>query len=199
VLPDTKIKLIFDQPPEPRTVEENLTVADSTGIRLSGKGIWPTPTVYVFSLDSILSGKTRYTVNLSGKGIRNLSGYAQMRDSMVTSGFVTLNPDTFGMVSGRVVIDNQTKAAESLILTLWQPKENGLFYQTTAVNSNHFSFERILPGKYFLSGYIDLNRNQVFDLGRVNPYSTMESFAVYPDTIYMRSRWETEGVELKFH
>ena len=196
---DTKIKLIFNQPPEPQTVETNLSVNDSTGIRLTGKGIWSTPAVYVFSLDSILFGKTRYTVNLLGKGMRNLSGYAQMRDSMVTSGFVTMNPDTFGTVSGRVVINNETGTAESLILTLWQPKENGLFYQTAVVDSNHFRFERILPGKYFLSGYIDLNHNQAFDLGLVNPYSPMEPFAVYPETIYVRSRWETEGVELKFH
>ena len=199
VLPDTKIKLVFDQPPEPRTVEENLSVADSTGIRLPGKGIWSTPTVYVFSLDSILFGKTRYTVNLLGKGMRNLSGNAQMRDSMVTSGFITMNPDTFGTVTGRVVINNESGTAGRLILTLWRPIENGLFYQTTTIDSNHFRFERILPEKYFLSGYIDLNHNQAFDLGQVYPYSPMEPFTVYPDTIYVRSRWETEGVELKFH
>ncbi len=196
---DTKIKLVFNQPPKPQAVEANLSVNDSTGVRLKGKGIWTTPAVYVFSLDSILFGKTRYTVNLLGKGIRNLSGYAQMRDSMVTSGFVTVNPDTFGTVSGRVVINKQTKAGENLILTLWQPKESGWFYQTAAVDSNLFRFERILPGKYFLSGYMDLNHNQVFDLGLVNPYSPMEPFAVYPDTIYVRSRWETEEVELIFH
>ncbi len=74
-----------------------------------------------------------------------------------------------------------------------------MFYQTAEVYENHFKFERILPGKYFLSGYMDLNHNQAFDLGLVNPYSPMEPFAVYPDTIYVRSRWETEGIELKFH
>lgn len=199
VPPDTKIKLFFNQPPEPQTVEANFSMNDSTGAKFAGRGIWSTPGVYVFSLDSILSGKTRYTVNLLGKGIRNSSGYAQMKDSMVTSSFITMNPDTFGTVSGRVVINNQTGTAESLILTLWQPKDSGLFYQTAAIDSNHFRFERILPGKYFLSGYNDLNHDRTFDLGRVNPYSPMEPFAVYPDTIYVRSRWETEGVELKFH
>ena len=196
---DTKIKLVFNQPPEPQMVETNLSVTDSNGVRLTGKGIWTNPATFVLSLDSILSGKSRYTVNLLGKGMRNLSGYAQMKDSMVTCSFVTINPDTFGTVSGRMVIINEGGKQESTILTLWQPKENGWFYQTTAFTLNRFRFERILPGKYFLGGYIDLNHNQTFDLGQVNPYSPMEPFAVYPETIYVRSRWETEGVELKFH
>jgi hypothetical protein len=194
-----KIKISFNQPPVPRTVESNFSLVDSSRNRVSGKIDWIAPNTFVFSPDSLLSGKMTYTIDLSGKGIRDLLGTASLPDSIVRSSFITLNPDTLGTVSGKVVITQPSDTSGNLVLLLWQPEGNGSSYQINPSTPDHFLFERILPGKYFLSGYLDLNHNRTFDLGRIDPYAPMEPFAVYPDTVYVRSRWETEGVELKFH
>ncbi len=196
---DTKIKLSFNQPSEPRMVETNFSLADSNGTVIVGKGEWNNPNTFVFSPDSLLSGKMRFTINLLSKGIRNLLGNTSMSDSMVTTSFVTINPDTFGTVSGRVVKSDATNPSGSLILALWEPKENGWSYQISLSAPDNFLFERILPGKYFLSGYMDSKRDRAFNLGQPEPFSPMEPFVVYPDTVYVRSRWETEGIELRFH
>ena len=196
---NAKIKLSFNQPPVPQTVEDNFSLVDSNLNQVPGKVEWISPNTLVFSPDSLLPGKMSYTVNLLGKGIRNLLGTASLQDSLVRSNFVTINPDTFGAVSGKVVINNPPEISGNLILTLWQSVENGLSYQIHPSTPDHFLFERILPGKYFLSGYSDLNRDRTFNLGRIKPYSSREPFAVYSDTVYVRSRWETEGIELKFH
>jgi hypothetical protein len=35
-------------------------------------------------------------------------------------------------------------------------------------------------------------------MGNPEPFSPMEQFKIYADTINVRSRWETEGVEIEF-
>jgi hypothetical protein len=202
---DTKIKLSFDQPPETQTVEANFSLVDSNEIKITGKVEWSSPNAFVFSPDSLLSGKMKYKINLLGKGIFNLLGTFSMRDSIFTSSFVTLDPDTLGSVSGKAEINERIKSAP-VILSLWQVEPTGLSYQMSLSQSESssyklvepFLFERILPGKYLLSGYIDLNRDEDLTLGQPEPFSPMEPFAHSSDTIYVRSRWETEGVELKF-
>jgi hypothetical protein len=203
---DTKIKLYFNLPPKPRSVETNFSLVDSNEIQITGKVEWSSPNTFVFSPDSLLSGKMKYRIKLLGKGIFNLLGTVSMRDSIFTSDFVTLDPDTLGSVSGKVEINEKVKWAP-IILSLWQVEPTGLSYQMTLSRSGSpdseliepFLFERILPGKYLLSGYIDLNRDEDLTLGQPEPFSPMEPFAHSSDTIYVRSRWETEGVELKFH
>ena len=203
---DTKIKLYFDQPPEPQGIEASFSLLDSNEIKIKGKGEWSNSNTFVFSPDSLLSGKMLYKINLSGIEIRNLSGNVYAKDSILVSSFTTLNPDTVGSVSGKVEIDENDKSA-NIILSLWQIEPTGLWYQIRLLQSepsdgeliNTFMFQRILPGKYFLSGYLDLDKDGNLTLGQPETFSPLEPFALHPDTVYVRSRWETEGVELKFH
>ncbi len=195
---DTKIKLTFDHPPEHQNFEAFFSLVDSNEIKITGKGEWRSPTTFVFSPDSLLSGKMRYKIQLLGKEIRDLLGNISMIDSVFFSSFVTQNPDTLGSVSGKVVIEEKEESA-TIILTLWHLKQDKLSYQLTLPQSGPFLFERILPGKYFMGGYLDLDKDGVLSPGQPKPFFPLEPFALYPDTIYVRSRWETEGVELKFH
>ena len=60
-----------------------------------------------------------------------------------------------------------------------------------------FKFE--LPaGKYLLSGFIDRNENDELDHGRLNPFVPAETDAVYTDTVSVRARFETAGIEFLF-
>jgi len=86
-----------------------------------------------------------------------------------------------------------------MALILWQLEQNELSYQLILPQPGPFLFERVLPGKYFMGGFLDFNEDETLSLGQPEPFSPLEPFVVYPDTIYVRSRWRTEGVELKFH
>ena len=195
---DTKIKLIFDQPPEHQNFEAFFSLVDSNQVKVAGKGEWVSANTFVFSPDSLTLGKMRYKIKLLGREVRDLLGNVSKIDSVFFSNFVTQNPDTLGSVSGKVVIEEREESA-TIILTLWHLKQDKLSYQLTLPQSGPFLFERILPGKYFMGGYFDLDKDGVLSPGQPKPFSPMEPFALYPDTIYVRSRWETEGVKLKFH
>jgi len=195
---DTKIKLIFDQPPEHQNFEAFFSLVDSNQVKVAGKGEWMRANTFVFSPDSLTLGKMRYKIKLLGKEIKDLLGNVSKIDSVFFSSFVTQNPDTLGSASGKVVIEEKEESA-TIILTLWHLEQDKLSYQLTLPKPGPFLFERILPGKYFMGGYLDLDKDGVLSPGQPKPFSPMEPFALYPDTIYVRSRWETEGVKLKFH
>ena len=195
---DTKIKLVFDEPLDQRAVEAVFSLVDSNQVKTTGKGEWRSPNTFVFSPDSLLSGKMRYKIKLLGRQIRDLLGNISLIDSVFTSSFVTQNPDTLGSVSGKVETEEKDDSA-TVVLILWHLGQDKLSYQLALPRSGSFLFEIILPGKYFLSGYLDLNEDGNLTLGQPVPFSPLEPFALYPDTICVRSRWETEGVELKFH
>ncbi len=194
---DTKIMLSFDQPPEQQNFEALFSLIDSNEIKITGKGEWTSPNTFVFSPDSLTSGKMRYEIKLLGKEIKDLLGNISMIDSVFSSSFVTVDPDTLGSVSGMVVIEGKKELA-TIILTLWHLEQDKSTYQLILLKSGPFLFERILPGRYFVGGYLDLDGDRNLTLGEPKPFSPLEPFTLYPDTIYVRSRWETEAVEVKF-
>ena len=195
---DTKIKVIFDQPSERQDFEAFFTLMDSNQVEVTGKGEWRSSNTFVFSPDSLLCGKMRYKIKILGKEVKDVFGNISMIDSVFFSNFVTQNPDTLGSVSGKVVIEGKEESA-TMILTLWHLEQDKLSYQISLPRSEPFLFERVLPGKYFLGGHLDLDKDGYLTLGQPVPFSPLDPFTLYPDTVYVRARWETEVVELKFH
>ncbi|MGB7062556.1 MAG: Ig-like domain-containing protein [Candidatus Zixiibacteriota bacterium] len=194
---DTKIKLVFDQPPGQQTAEIAFSLVDSNLIGIVGKGDWLNPTTFVFTPLSPLAGEMRYSIRLKGEKIRDRMGNASVIDSSFAASFVTLDQGILGSVSGEIGTTEKEEST-TVVLTLWHGEEGKPWYEMVLPQPGPFIFERVLPGNYFLTGYLDLNGDRNLSLGRPEPFSVMEPFAVHPDTIYVRSRWETEGVELMF-
>jgi hypothetical protein len=195
---DAKVELLFDEPPEPHSVEAAFSLVDSNGAEVTGKAEWSTPTRFVFSPDSLLSGNMKYQARLLGPRVSDLLGNSSMIDSLYASAFSTADPGNLGSVSGSV----QTMDKEQIkpvTLILWPLEETGLSYQITLSRTDSFTFERILPGKYILGGYMDTDEDGKLSVGQPLPFSPLEPFAMRCDTVQVRARWETEGVDLTFH
>lgn len=200
---DAEIKLAFDEPPDRLSVESSSSLSDSNDILVPGKSRWENPNTFVFSPDTILSGRMKYQVKIHGENIFDLFGNS-LADSVLSFTFTTLAPETLGSVSGLVrktpsePESLKENASETIVVTLAQVNDAKKRYQRTLFQPGLFLFENILPGKYIVGAYIDLNRDGILTMGEPNPFSPCEPFTFFPDTVAVRSRWETEGVELKF-
>jgi hypothetical protein len=195
---DSKIELDFDEPPQRQSVQSSFILVDSNQVKVMGKGNWKAPNIFVFSPDSLLSGNARYEIKLSGYRVTDLPGNPSVIDSFFVSSFITLNPDEAGSVSGSVRLAEKYEQ-KAIILSLWPLDSKNLPPNVTLAQPGSFLFQRVLPGKYLLGGYVDLDGNQSLSPGHPIPFSPLEPFALYSDTIRVRSRWETEGVELIIH
>ena len=54
----------------------------------------------------------------------------------------------------------------------------------------------LLPGHYFLDCFRDSDGNGRYSYGHTFPFVPAERFAVYPDTVVLRSRWPNEGNDI---
>ncbi len=194
---DTKIKLVFDEPPGQQTAEIAFSLVDSNLIGIDGKGDWLNPTTFVFTPLAPLAGEMKYSIRLKGEEIRDRMGNASAMDSSFTAGFVTLDQGILGSVSGEIGTAEKEEST-TVVLILWHGEQAELRYEIVLPQPGSFVFDAVLPGKYFLVGYLDSNGDKNLTLGQPVPFSPLEPFVVHPDTIYVRSRWETEGVELTF-
>lgn len=197
VLPDAAVTLTFSEPPEKQRVEQSFSLLDSTDERIPGKGQWIGPNVYVFSADSPLAGNMELRVNLRLEEVHDQLGNLSRGDSVFTSRFVTVNPDTLGSVSGSLDIQGKIDITP-IGLTLWHLQQKDLVYRLTLAEPGPFEFGAVLPGKYFLAAWLDLDQDGVLSPGEPNPFLAGEPFEVYPDTVHVRSRWESQGIELVF-
>jgi uncharacterized protein (DUF2141 family) len=195
---DAKIKLCFDEPPQRQPVPVAFSLVDSNQVSIDGKGDWLNPTTYLFSPVSPLAGETKYLARLQGGKIRDLLGNSSAADSAFTSSFVTLDPEILGSVSGEVAVSPKQQPT-TVVLILWHTEEGEPWYEKVLPQPGPFALEDVLPGKYFLAGYADLDGNKDLSLGEPRPFFPMEPFVVHQDTIVVRSRWETEAIKLTFH
>ncbi len=215
VTQDTKIELMFDEPPDHPLVESSFSLSDSSGIPVSGKSKWENLNAFVFSPDTLLMGRMKYQVELRSENVRDLFGNP-MTDSVFSLTFVTLNPDTLGSVSGLVLsstLRSQTEgkarpegnirisretALKDIVVTLSLIEKPTKKYQKSLPQPGPFLFGNILPGKYMIGAYADLNGDGDLTIGNPKPFTSSEPFTFLADTISVRSRWETQGVELRF-
>ena len=193
---DAEIKLAFDEPPSHPSVESNFSLSDSNGVLMSGKSRWENPNTFIFSPDVFLSGRMKYQIKLGCEKVLDFFGNA-MTDSVLFLTFATLNPDTLGSLSGEVQILKES-TSKKIVVTLSLIDKARKRYQKFLPQPDSFLFENILPGKYMVGAYLDLNGDGNLTIGNPKPFILCEPFAFFPDTVTVRSRWETEGVELKF-
>jgi hypothetical protein len=193
--PNTRVTVTFSEPVDHERIDSSFSLLTPDNLAIAGIGDWTAPNVYRFQPKSPLAGDTRFRVRLAAREIRDLAGNIFPLDSVFTSAFTTVNPETLGSVSGSLQLeDGATSPPVSLIL--WQQGADKILYQMSLNQPGSFRFDGVLPGKYLLAAFLDLNRDGLFSLGNPKPFSPMEPFEVYPDTIPVRSRWETEAANM---
>jgi len=73
--------------------------------------------------------------------------------------------------------------------------------ESTFVTSNDgkFKFINLEPGKYILKAFENKNdlNSEIYFSGVWNPYKTAATYAIYDDTLDVRSRWDIEGINFK--
>ena len=190
---DSHVKIFFSEPPEKKSLESNLTLTDENEDQVQGKSFWESPVIFVFKPDSLLSSRNLYKVQL--REIIDLSANP-LGDSLFEVSFTTLNQDTLGSVSGEVRLSEEKKG--DIVVVLGQIGSEDIVYQIFLESPGEFLFDMVLPGRYLAKAFLDEDKNGKHDIGTIFPYAPAEPYTAFPDTIPVRSRWETEKVYLTF-
>lgn len=117
------------------------------------------------------------------------------QDSTFSLKFTTLDPRQFGYLSGR--LDLGVDISYDNIRLKASRIESEYESITRADSSGRFRFDRLFPGQYQISIWLDHDRDNDYDVGNLFPPEAAEDYIVYPEKYEIRARWETEQIILK--
>jgi hypothetical protein len=189
-----KIGLVFSEPIDTSKYSASgIALVENEKKPINLNRLWTDAFHLKLEPEKLLPGAT-YRLDVRGSALLDLAGNSIV-DSLKSYRFVTLSEDSLGTVTGKVIVQVAGKDKSPVVLSFTQI--GGKYYLRHKQTGQ--DFEVSLPaGKYILSGFIDSNRDGVRDLGSVVPYGEAETFATYPDTIGVRARFETAGIQFDF-
>jgi len=191
-LVDLRLGLVFSEPLDTSAItSETFMLWRDTSTALHLTTTWRDPFHLDFSSPDLEEG-AQYRMVLTEFDLMDLNGNI-LGDSLREYSFRTLNSDSLGSVTGSISVLIEEKKNDPLLLTF--NRIDGRQAITTSVTGSTFSID--LPaGKYTLAAVIDSDLSGALSLGSAVPYRYAETQALYADTISVRARFETTGIEL---
>ena len=174
-----------------RVTDQSVTLWNSDDQMVPLLRQWTNP--FELGLVADLQSGETYRLTLSEFDFVDLSGNL-LGDSLVDFKINLLDDDSLGSISGRVIVYDSVQAELPLLIEFLKLDSKQRFEQ--AVDQGTFHVE--LPaGKYLMWGLIDADHDGEISDGRWSPFSLSETVGIYPDTIKVRARFETSGIEFR--
>lgn len=188
---------------EPVSLEEHAVVLlDSTGQEAGGDLRWESPTVAAMQPDTLLQPSAEYEILVLADLVSN--GFGQTlqatgdRPDTLAYTFSTVDPAEYGSLSGQFEDEDETMAGP-VELSLYRLRESDAASEVRLDGPGGFRFDNVMPGRYILQAYRDANGNGRYDFGSAMPFIPAERSMVHPDTLEIRSGWETEEVTVRLN
>jgi len=184
------IQLTFSEAMDTAQFRQEFTFSDTLGVPAGGLIYWLSPLEMIFQSSVPLESKKYYQIRLGN--LMDLAGNA-MPDTLFR--FQTLDGDTLTEILGNV-IDSDTSGSGDIYISVYPVKEKTVLSTIKISKPGSYRIGALLPGHYFLDCFRDTDGNGRYSYGCTFPFIPAERFAVYPDTVVLRSRWPNEGNDI---
>jgi hypothetical protein len=127
-------------------------------------------------------------------------------DTLIRIHFQVAGKELFGEIEGELLIDSLFQASRQISLRLELIGEKKFYPKVIPTpipqRSVKFKFSELPEGKYFLSSFIPSDTAEVspfreWDGGSVKPFRLSEPFFISLDSLRVRKRWTTDGVQFR--
>jgi hypothetical protein len=194
IAPEARVSWWFDEAVGQASLQRAVVVSDSAGSPVSGQLQTLHGGAFDFVPDPPLAWGRWHSITLDGSGIADLSGNP-MGDTTVVVHFRTMDEDLPGSISGQVRRSGYPQDAAAVVRALGAGQRPGEILEVTG---EAYHLAHLPPGSYLVSAFLDLDGDRRWDPGRPVPFRPAEPYWVTPDTVTVRSRWETAGVDITF-
>jgi len=114
----------------------------------------------------------------------------------VTVRFETLDEEQLGSCSGAIQRGGYDPEAAAVILVFGPAAR--LSHRRHSVRGDEYLLDGLLPGAYSMAAFLDLDRDGLWNPGRPVPFQPAEPLWAADDSLMVRSRWETAGIDIVF-
>lgn len=191
---DADVELTFYYPVDSLSLKDGFQLISPDSMSVSGRWQFESLLRPRFLPGALLAKNAIYEIHLDLVNIKTIFGDA-LGDTMHTTRFTTRDWAQLGEIEGVVYSDNpQDKSA----IIKASPVRGVGKYTTFAEVGQPYILQFLPEGLYLLEAGIDVNQNRKLDKGQELHFQFAEPFIALPDTIKVRKRWTTEGVNFKF-
>ncbi|MDX9856927.1 MAG: Ig-like domain-containing protein [candidate division Zixibacteria bacterium] len=192
-LRDAAVSMTFTEPLDRnRITDETFTLWQDDSIPVPVGYVWRDPFRLQFTAQ-LAAGRT-YRLNATEFDLVDLAGNP-LGDSLLVHRFGIFDDDSLGSIAGTIQILPEHRKSDPAVLR-FNLVGRSEFYSMT---SRTGSFRIDLPaGKYLITAFLDSNLDGELTNGELAPYRMSETRMSMADTIAVRARFETAGVELTF-
>ncbi len=116
-------------------------------------------------------------------------------DSSWMNSFTIVDPTKTGEIAG--VVGNAPKSGIRVIANSLRSRGTD-GYSVIAAPDGSYRIDLLPEGKYTLWAYADQDADGKYSFGTLKPMKYAERMTICPDTVNVRSRWETGGIDFSF-
>ncbi len=170
-----------------------LTTSDSVEVRISA--FFKPPNIINWkALDTLEAGK-KCNLEIKTLYIKDIQNNASP-DSIWENSFNLLDPAKTGEISGKII----NTAAENIIVKAASISGFGRNedYSGKINYDREYLIRYLPPGKYLVWAFADVDKDSRYDPGFWQPFIFAERFLFMQDTIEVKTRWETSGIDVVF-
>jgi uncharacterized protein (DUF2141 family) len=192
---DSRIELTFSHPADTNSLKPGFQLYNQDSLAVAGHWNFFNLRIPYFIPDSIFhKGETSYyTLDLAN--IPSVYGNA-FGDSTFSYQFTTWDWADLGDISGTVRTENSNWKKAIVEANPFKGQEQYFML----VNTNEpYQISYLPEGFYRVKAMVDINENGKYDPGQTLPFEFAEPFLIYPDTVKVRKRWTTEGINFHFN
>jgi len=186
-----ELLLYFNEPIDTtRLTSETFILSEKPEGRVGLTTSWRDPLTLELVPDTLRSG-LQYSLDVTEFEVADMSGNL-LGDSLVSFPFSTMHADSLGWISGQVTVTISGKELDPVRLEF----TNLSTYQDYFASADSLSYKLAVPGgKYVVKGFVDSDRDSTLSGGSLFPFRSAETFFRFDDTIAVRARFETDGVD----
>jgi len=193
---DTMLWFRFSEPVDSASFREAVRIIGAPGESLSVASVRGDSFTLVGRPQAVLKEGQAYTILLDGARVLDRAGN-RLSDSMQTFGFMALNPDTLGQISGDLRFTRNDDTLYPVVVICEPARQGGRREITVPSGRTRFSAE-LFPGYYTVWAFLDRDRDGAYTQGSIVPFRLSEPFVAPSDTVRVRSRFESTGLMLSF-
>jgi len=196
------LRLTFSEPIDTtRLSDQTFVLWESDSLLIPTTRIWQDCFRLTLGPEQIRPGR-QYRLDITEFDVADLSSNL-LGDSLRSFRFSTHDSDSLGSISGELIIELASRKSDPAVLSFRNTSSNKEFNLTLGPSSSSngegkrlFAID-VPPGKYILSAFLDSDQDGKHTPGGIRPFRLAETKAYHPDTIGVRARFETAGVEFK--
>ncbi len=191
---DTTVQLIVNVPVDTASWKNSFSMRDSSGNVIQGRFNFTQLDGPLFKPEKVLDSNMDYSVKLKGDSLFDL-WQRPFPDTVYSLSFRTVDMAELGEISGHVRVPS-LNWQQALIEAL--PIRGRDHYRTLVKKDEEYMLNNLPDGRYLMRAILDLNNNEKWDKGGTMPWTFAEPFVLKSDTVKVRKRWTTQGIDFEF-